>query len=159
MTDNRLKSIAERPDMKPVIRRLLDGMRRTAELDREIRALFRLARRELGITTAELEYEIIKVREAEGRLAKNKVYFARLMSRDAVKIGVTADVEHRIKQLPYTLNSAVELIGAIDGDGVAERVVHHQLRAHCLSGEIFHWSPIEPTVRDLIARNSALVRP
>lgn len=144
--------------IRPIIRRMLEGRARMAELDREIRAIYRLVQKEFGLTTAEFEREIVRLREADGRFAKNKVYFARLLSRDAVKIGVTSNLDERLKALPYTLQTPVELVGVIDGDGVTERVVHQQFRAHSLSGEVFLWSPIEAAVRDMISRNSAMVR-
>lgn len=128
--------------------------------NRSIRRLYVVGKRQFGLTTEELELEIIKYREGAGRKSQadgSRVYFLRLPEKGLVKIGVTRDLDSRVRGLSGTIKSPVALVGSIDGDNVAERVIHHQLRQHREHGEFFSWPAVSDAVAGMVARNSALM--
>lgn len=143
-----------------IVQKLREAHARLDESNANMRRLYGEAKREFGLTTEELELEIIKHREATGRKVRAdgaRVYFAHLPAKSLVKIGFSIDVPNRIKALAGTLQADLRLLGSIDGDRVAERVLHHQFRRHREHGELFAWVPIHQYVHGMIARNSALL--
>lgn len=140
--------------------RLREAFQRRDDCSRRLRRLYAEAKRECGLTTEALEIEIIKHRESIGRadrLDGSRVYFLRVPDAGIIKIGVTRHLHSRVATLAGAIRKPVELVGSIDGDAVAERVLHYQFRAHRQTGEFFSWAPISEQVRGLIARNSALL--
>lgn len=149
---------------KKALGEILDALWESRQRERAaqitIKKLYAKARRELGLTTPQIELEIIRHRESVGdvrRLDGSRVYFLRALDADLLKIGVTRDLDLRVKALGAGIQGPVRLVGSIDGDGVSERTLHYQFRQHRQHGEFFSWVPISEQVRGLVARNSALL--
>lgn len=131
------------------------------ECDRNIKNLYAKIRREFGLTNEQIDLETIKHREARACVPSvddDRVYFLRVPNDGLIKIGFTHTLTARIKALSGGIKRPVELVGAINGDRVSERVIHWQFRRHRQHGEFFSWTPISEHVRGMVARNSALLR-
>jgi hypothetical protein len=145
--------------LNEIVARVREAEDRKEVLQKAIRRLYAQAKKEFGITTERLELEIIKHREyTPTNMYGSKVYFLHMPEDDLLKIGVTRNLSGRVAGLRGSLKRPTVLLGAIDGDNVTERVVHHQFRAHRQHGEFFSWVPISEQVRGMIARNSGLLR-
>lgn len=84
-----------------------------------------------------------------------RVYFAKLVDADAVKIGYAREPEKRIKALHYNYGIVAELIGSIEGDWYVERRLHRLFQRarvrHSRVPELFAYSIIKGAVEALIA--------
>lgn len=84
-----------------------------------------------------------------------RVYFAKLVDADAVKIGYARDPQKRVKALFRDYGIVAELIGSIEGDWYVENRLHRLLRrakvSHPRVPELFAYSIIKGAVSALIA--------
>lgn len=169
LPDDRLERVRAvvgdmRKERAAYLREVLDDLHRSQDIidecNRNLKRLYARARRELGITTEQLELEIVRQREQQDSRKQSdggRVYFLKVPDLGLVKIGFTRDLDLRLKALAVGIKRSVELVGTIDGDRVTERVLHYQLRQHREHGEFFSWVPVSEQVRGCIARNSALL--
>lgn len=75
----------------------------------------------------------------------SRVYF--LKGGNAIKIGVSADLEKRIRTLRFTSPIKLKLLGSIEATASFERALHHKLAEHRRQGE---WFADVPAVRSVV---------
>lgn len=80
----------------------------------------------------------------------DKIYFASSGTR--IKIGVTQNVERRLKEVEVHLAEPLALLGVIDGSLQSEKALHAQFAAYHLNGEWFrNCAEIRALISDLLS--------
>lgn len=83
------------------------------------------------------------------------IYFARMCSLDAVKIGFTGRIapEARLAELEYQFGTGIELLGVARGQPFHERRLHRWFAPLWLCGELFKPHPFLLSYAERSARN------
>lgn len=82
------------------------------------------------------------------RSASSTVYFVQAIDGGPIKIGVTADLATRLRDLQIGSPQLLRLIASVPGDQRLETALHRHLSTHRLHGE---WFADVPVVRAAIA--------
>lgn len=69
--------------------------------------------------------------------SRRVVYFVRNEENGLVKIGFSADLQHRLRRMRVDASAALTLIGTIPGGPAAERAAHRRFEADRVHGEWF----------------------
>lgn len=101
------------------------------------------SRRRANDTLKRIERKIrAALRLAEGRRPwlRTRVYFITTADEQFLKIGVSVDVESRLKNLQTSQPSRLRLVGIIEGDEDVEAQWHRRFRHLRQSGEWFRYA-------------------
>src|SRR5262249_45238273 len=96
---------------------------------------FRASRTPLGATTVREERPMQRRRRQRRHRAEEVVYFVR--AGDAIKIGVTRDVERRLRALATGSAVPLELLATLPGGRSLEKKLHERFRRFHVRGEWF----------------------
>jgi hypothetical protein len=116
----------------------------------------RMAAKERSHEDANTEAEIAAVRafmaDAQPSLLPanarwSTVYFAAIGR--AIKVGVTTDLEKRLKSLQAGVGEKIKLVAALPGDRELERQFHQALADAHISGEFFRTAPVMEFLIDI----------